>query len=175
MPYQLTTAQCSDLIDRYVELCIDSMDHKDMYSFVSQTLTEDFSNLSEDELLTEIEYSFDKEVLDELVGSVTTVTYGIEPGESLSFPVHQKSAAQDSWETVTHFSYLGRLRVYNKDMNKSNLQEFFPSLLEKGYTVREINESCQSHLKREVPNDFKNRYSTYEEYLEAISDFMNGL
>tara|TARA_E500000331_G_scaffold274723_1_gene266961 strand:+ start:262 stop:570 length:309 start_codon:yes stop_codon:yes gene_type:complete len=96
MPYQLTTAQCSDLIDRYVELCIDSMDHKDMYSFVSQTLTEDFSNLSEDELLTEIEYSFDKEVLDELVGSVTTVTYGIEPGESLSFPVHQKSAAQDS-------------------------------------------------------------------------------
>ena len=175
MPYKLTTAQCSDLIERYVELCIDSMDHKSMYHFIEQTLIEDFENLSEHELFTEIECSFDKETLDELVGSVTTVTYGLEPGESLSFPVHQKSAAQDSWGTVTHFSYLGRLRVYNKDMNKSNLQEFFPSLLEKGYTVREINESCQSHLKREVPNDFKNRYSTYEEYLEAISDFMNGL
>ena len=87
---ELTASQCSDLIDRYVELCIDSMDHKDMYSFVSQTLTEDFSNYSEDELLNEIECSFDKEVLDELVGSVTTVTYGIEPGESLSFPVHGK-------------------------------------------------------------------------------------
>ena len=65
--------------------------------------------------------------------------------------------------------------MYYGDMNKSNLQEFFPSLLQKGYTVREINESCQSHKNREVPDQFKNRYSTYEDYLEAISDYMNGL
>jgi len=70
---------------------------------------------------------------------------------------------------------LGRFRVYNEGMNKSNLQEFYPSLLQKGYTVREINESCKRHSNREVPDQFKNRYSTYEEYLEAISDFMNGL
>ena len=60
-------------------------------------------------------------------------------------------------------------------MNKTTLNEFFPSLLQKGYTVREINESCKSHLKREVPDQFKDRYSTYEEYMEAIHDYMNGL
>jgi len=60
-------------------------------------------------------------------------------------------------------------------MNKSTLNEFFPSLLQKGYTAREIRESCQKHLKREVPDQFKDRYSTYAEYMEAIHDYMNGL
>ena len=60
-------------------------------------------------------------------------------------------------------------------MNKSNLQEFFPSLLQKGNTDPENNDSSQSHKNREDPDQFKNRYSTYEDYLEAISDYMNGL
>ena len=64
------------------------MDHKSMYHFIEQTLIEDFENLSEHELFTEIECSFDKETLDELVGNVTTVTYGLKEGETLSFPVH---------------------------------------------------------------------------------------
>ena len=94
---KLTASQCSDLIEQYVELCIDSMDHKSMYHFIEQTLIEDFENLSEDELLNEIECSFDTETLNELVDNVTTdikpvdpktYTYGLEPGESLSFPVH---------------------------------------------------------------------------------------
>jgi len=85
---KLTAAQCSDLIEQYVELCLDSMDHKSMYHFIEQTLIEDFENLSEDELLNEIECSFDTETLNELVGNVTTVTYGLKEGETLSFPVH---------------------------------------------------------------------------------------
>ena len=94
---ELTASQCSDLIEQYVELCIDGMDHKDMYHFIYNTLVEDFDNLSEEELLNEIECSFDTETLNELVDNVTTdikpvdpstYTYGIEPGESLSFPVH---------------------------------------------------------------------------------------
>lgn len=60
-------------------------------------------------------------------------------------------------------------------MNENLLNEFFPSLLEKGYTAREIRQSCNSHKNREVPDNFKDRYSTYEEYLEAISDYINGL
>ena len=52
------------------------------------TLTEDYHNLSEEELLNEIECTYDKETLDELVVNVTTVTYGLKEGESLSFPVH---------------------------------------------------------------------------------------
>ena len=85
---KLTASQCTDLIEQYVELITDSMDWKTMTAFVVNTLTEDFHNLSEEELFTEIECSFDKEILDELVDNVTTVTYGLKEGETLSFPVH---------------------------------------------------------------------------------------
>ena len=94
---KLTPSQHDDFIAQYVELCVDSMDHKDMYRFVEQTLTEDFEKLNEHELFDEIRLSFDDELLDELVDNVTTVTpaidpktytYGLEPGESISFPVH---------------------------------------------------------------------------------------
>ena len=85
---KLTSAQCTDLIERYVELITDSMDWKTMTAFVVNTLTEDYHNLSEEELLNDIECSFDTETLNELVDGVTTVTYGLKEGESLSFPVH---------------------------------------------------------------------------------------
>ena len=94
---KLTASQCSDLIEQYVELCLDSMDFKTMHHFIEQTLIEDFENFSEEELFTEIECTFDTETLDELVDNVTTdikpvdpktYTYGLEPGETLSFPVH---------------------------------------------------------------------------------------
>ena len=85
---ELTTQQWDNLIEQYVEVCLDSMDHKSMYHFIEQTLIEDFDNLSEEELFTEIECSFDKETLDELLSNVTTVTYGLAEGESITFPVH---------------------------------------------------------------------------------------
>ena len=85
---KLTASQWDELIEQYVELITDSMDWKTMHHFVVQTLTEDYDNLSEEELFTEIECSFDKETLDELVDNITTVTYGLKEGESLSFPVH---------------------------------------------------------------------------------------
>ena len=94
---KLTASQCGELIEQYVELITDSMDWKTMTAFVVNTLTEDYHNLSEEELFTEIECTFDTETLDELVDNVTTdikpvdpktYTYGLEPGESISFPVH---------------------------------------------------------------------------------------
>ena len=85
---KLTASQWDELIEQYVELITDSMDWKTMHHFVVQTLTEDYDNLSEEELFTEIECSFDKETLDELVDNVTTDTYGLDEGESISFPVH---------------------------------------------------------------------------------------
>ena len=85
---ELTSEQWDELIEQYVELITDSMDFKTMYHFIRGTLTEDYQNLSEEELFTEIECTFDKETLDELVDNVTTVTYGLKEGESLSFPVH---------------------------------------------------------------------------------------
>ena len=85
---ELTASQWDEFIEQYVELITDSMDWKTMHEFIVGTLTEDYHNLSEEELFTEIECTFDKETLDELVDNVTTVTYGLKEGESLSFPVH---------------------------------------------------------------------------------------
>ena len=70
----LTSLQKDELIQQYVELCVDSMDHKDMYQFVYNTLAEDFDKLSDSELEDEIRYSFDEETLDELVDNVTNPT-----------------------------------------------------------------------------------------------------
>ena len=67
----LTSLQKDELIQQYVELCVDSMDHKSMYQFIYNTLVEDFDKLSDSELEDEIRYSFDEETLDELVDNVT--------------------------------------------------------------------------------------------------------
>jgi len=98
----LTTNQWDELIEQYVELITDSMDWKTMHHFVVQTITQDLKELeSRQELCDEIKYSFDQELLDELLDNVTTdtqpvdpktYTYGLEPGESLSFPVHDPKA-----------------------------------------------------------------------------------
>ena len=61
---------------------------------------------------------------------------------------------------------------YHTSMNQSNLNEFFPSLIQKGYTVREINESCQRHQQRVAPDWFN---GTYSEYMDAMHEFLNGL
>ena len=70
----LTPLQKEELIQQYVELQVDGMDHKDMYHFVYNVLAEDFEKLSDSELEDEIRYSFDDETLDELVDNVTNPT-----------------------------------------------------------------------------------------------------
>ena len=85
----LTTDQWDELIEQYVEIVVDGMDWKTMNRFVSDVITQDLKELeSRQDLLDEIKYSFDQEFLDELLDNVTTVTYGLKEGESLSFPVH---------------------------------------------------------------------------------------
>ena len=90
----INPTQLYAIIEQYVELCVDSMDHKDMYSFIANTLTEDFEKLNEHELLDEIRYSFDDETLESILDSVGVIpkdsnvtTYGLSEGETLSFPV----------------------------------------------------------------------------------------
>ena len=41
----------------------------------------------------------------------------------------------------------------------------------KGFTVAE----CNRPAKKEVPANMRDRYSSYEEYQEALHDFLNGL
>ena len=72
MAKELTDSQQSELIEQYVELITDSMDIKTLEQFVRDTLTDDFNKLSNSELQDEIKYSFDEEILDELVDNVTS-------------------------------------------------------------------------------------------------------
>ena len=70
-----TSQQWDELIEQYVDLCIDSMDHKSLEEFVRQTLIEDFGQIqSRHELCEDIRLTFDDETLDDLVDSVTELT-----------------------------------------------------------------------------------------------------
>ena len=179
----LTTEQWDSIIEQYTEIIVDGMDWKDMHRFVYDTIHRDLSELqSRQDLCDDIQYTFDQELLEELVDNVTTdtqpvdtstYTYGLSEGETLSFPVHKKS----SWPVMpihrvsTILPMVG-IFVYYRGMNKSNLQEFFPSLLQKGYSVREINESCKRHQERVAPDWFN---GTYAEYMDEMHEFLNGL
>ena len=66
----LTEQQRSELINQFVELQVDSMDHESLEQFVTETLRREFDPLSNSELQDEIRYSFDEEVLDELIDNV---------------------------------------------------------------------------------------------------------
>ena len=89
----LTTDQWDELIEQYVEIIVDGMDWKTMTEFVRGTITQDLKELeSRQDLCDDIKYTFDEELLDELLDNVTTVTYGLKEGETLSFPVHDPKA-----------------------------------------------------------------------------------
>ena len=70
----LTSIQKDELIQKYIELQVDGMDHKDMYHFVYNVLAEDFDKLSDLELEDEIRYTFDDETFDALIESVSNET-----------------------------------------------------------------------------------------------------
>ena len=56
----------------------------------------------------------------------------------------------------------------------STIKEFYPQLLQKGYTESEVRQSTRV-TSMEVPAMFKDRYSTYEEYEDAMHEFLNGM
>ena len=71
----LTTPQWDKLIEQYVQLQVDSMDYESLETFVKQTLTQDLNEVaSREELCVDIECTFDKETLDELIDNVTNET-----------------------------------------------------------------------------------------------------
>ena len=67
----LTSAQKDELIAQYSQLIVDSMDVESLEQFVYNTLTDDYSKLSDSELKDEIKYTFDEETLEELVDNIT--------------------------------------------------------------------------------------------------------
>ena len=67
----LTSLQKDELINQYVALHVDGMEFEDLIYFVTETLKEDYHNLSDEELKVEIECTHDEELYEELVDNVT--------------------------------------------------------------------------------------------------------
>ena len=69
----LTNAQRDELIEQYVELVVDSMDHKSLEQYVYEQMTNYVDSLSDSEIKEEID-NHDEELYDELVDNVTNET-----------------------------------------------------------------------------------------------------
>ena len=87
MTPELTTDQLDSIIDQFSEIIVDGMDTKTLCQYVYDDLVDYYSGISQHELQEFVE-NHDEDLWKELVDNETTVTYGLEPGESLSFPVH---------------------------------------------------------------------------------------
>ena len=84
---KLTPSQYNELVEQFVDIVVDNMDMKTLVQYVYDDLREHFEQYSQNELKDEVD-NFDEELWDQLVDNVTTVTYGLAEGETLSFPVH---------------------------------------------------------------------------------------
>lgn len=67
----LSQDQLSKLIQLYAEHVVDSMDVRDLCAFAIDTICDNMDGLSEDEVKTEIAELYDKEMLADLLESVT--------------------------------------------------------------------------------------------------------
>ena len=63
----LNREQFEQLKERYVHTIVDSMSHEDFRQFVINTYYDDFSNYTLSQLLEEIKYTLDEEMLDDLI------------------------------------------------------------------------------------------------------------
>ena len=67
---QLTSAQRDELIEQFVEIQVDSMDHQSLYELASEYVTQSFDRLTDNEIKERIESLYDEELYDELVDYV---------------------------------------------------------------------------------------------------------
>ncbi len=67
----LTTAQRDALIEQFVEIQIDNMDHQCLYELATEYLINSFDKLTDSEIKERIESLYDAELYDELVDNVT--------------------------------------------------------------------------------------------------------
>ena len=68
--YDLNHDEFEQLMDKYVMTIVDSMSHEDFRQFVINTYYDDFSNYTLSQLLEEIKYTLDDEMLDEFVKQI---------------------------------------------------------------------------------------------------------
>ena len=70
---KLNVAQRDELIEQFVEIQVDSMDHQSLYEWVTDILTNDYDKLTDSELKERVD-CYDDELYNELVDNVTNET-----------------------------------------------------------------------------------------------------
>ena len=68
--YDLNDAQFERLMDLYIETIVDSMSMEDFRQFVIGTYYDDFANYTLSQLLEEIKYTLDDEMLEEFITEI---------------------------------------------------------------------------------------------------------
>ena len=71
---KLNSQQRDELIEQYVEIVVDSLDHQDLIQYATDNITDYVDSLSDSELKEEID-NHDDELYDELVDNVTNETF----------------------------------------------------------------------------------------------------
>ena len=74
MTKELTSAQRDELIEQFVEIQVDSMDHQSLYELASEYVTNSLDRLTDNEIKERIESLYDEELYDELVDNVKDET-----------------------------------------------------------------------------------------------------
>ena len=70
----LTSTQRDELIEQFVEIQVDSMDHQSLYELVTEYIINSFDRLTDSEIKERIESLYDEDLYEELVDNVTTQT-----------------------------------------------------------------------------------------------------
>ena len=68
--YNLNKDELEQLIDKYITTIVDSMSHEDFRQFVINTYYNDLSNYTLSQLLEEIKYTLDEEMLEEFITTI---------------------------------------------------------------------------------------------------------
>ena len=68
--YDLNDEQFEQLMDKYIMTIVDSMSHEDFRQIVINSYYNDLSNYTLSQLLEEIKYTLDEEMLDEFITTI---------------------------------------------------------------------------------------------------------
>ena len=68
--YDLNNEQFEQLIDKYITTIVDSMSMEDFQQYVRNDMNDFLYKCSESELINEIEYTLDEEMLDEFITTI---------------------------------------------------------------------------------------------------------
>ena len=70
MAKELTNSQRDELIEQFVEIQVDNMDHQCLYELATEYITNSLDRLTDSEIKERIESLYDEELYDELVDNV---------------------------------------------------------------------------------------------------------